>query len=146
MDNRFDIGDRSLRGTFDHLIGCMEGHTDFMLTRSETPAYRESESIDGLLKRLTIVAKDFAEFAAKVQREGRSDEMATNPRTGNCRSLGGVIGHVITHGMHHRAQIMYLFEQLGVNNVIEGDLLSWEAVTRGWGWEDGGSYGAPTAG
>ena len=99
-----------------------------------------------MLKRLTIAAKDFAEFATRVHREGRADEMATNERTGNRRSLGGVIGHVITHGMHHRAQILYMLEQLGVENVIEGDVLGWEAVARGWGWEDGGSYGSAAAG
>jgi len=146
LDRQFDIGDRSLRDTVDHLVGCMEGHTDFLLGRSEEFAYRDEISIAGMLKRLTIIAKDFSEFATRVQREGRADETATNPRSGNRRSLGGVIGHVITHSMHHRAQILYILEQLGVENVIEGDVLAWEAVARGWGWEDGRIYGALAAG
>ena len=32
-------------------------------------------------------------------------------------------------------------ERLGQTNVIEGDVLGWESVARGWGWRDGGSYG-----
>src|SRR5579859_5086122 len=78
LDRRFDIGDRSLRQTFEHLIACMESHTDLMLGRATYEPYRDDESIDGMLSRLTIVAKDFGEFAAKVDREGRADEMCVN--------------------------------------------------------------------
>lgn len=146
MDRPFDIGSRSLRGTFEHLIACMEGHTDLLLGRTAYETYRDDESVEGLLHRLTIVAKDFAEFALKVEREGRAAEMVTNPRNGNRRSLGGVIAHLITHSMHHRAQILFMLEQLGVENVIEGDVLGWESQARGWGWTDGGSSGSMTAG
>ena len=150
-DRTFDIGDRSLSETFEHLIACMESHTDLLLGRrtqehyEATHALRDDETVEGMLTRLTIVAKDFAEFAAQVEREGRADEMVTNPENGNRRTLGGVIAHLITHSMHHRAQILFMLEQLGVQDVIEGDALGWESVARGWGWEDGGSYGRPVA-
>jgi uncharacterized damage-inducible protein DinB len=39
---------------------------------------------------------------------------------------------VITHNMHHRAQIMYIMEQLGLRDHIEGDILSWESTAFGW--------------
>jgi uncharacterized damage-inducible protein DinB len=146
LDRKFDIGARSLRKTFEHIIACMEGHTDFMMGQTASEHDRDDESIDGLLTRLTIVAKDFAEFASRVEREGRVDEMCTNRGNGNRRSLGGVIAHVITHSMHHRAQALYILEQLGVQDVIEGDVLGWEAQARGWGWVDGGSYGNIVAG
>ncbi len=140
MDTTFDIGDMSLRETFGHLIGCMEGHTDFLMGRSHREEHRNG-SITEMLTRLTIVAKDFAEYALRVDREGRADETATNAENGNRRSLGGVIAHLITHSMHHRAQILYTMRTLGVLDAIEGDVLGWEAQARGWGWEDGGSYG-----
>lgn len=146
IDRNFDIGDRSLRRTFYHLIACMENHTDLLLGRSLEDSYRNDETIDGMLARLTVVAKDFAEIAKKVQREGRADEMVTNANNGNRRSFGGVIAHLLTHSMHHRAQIMYLFEKLGVQDVIEGDVLGWEAQALGWGWDDGGSYGRSVSG
>ncbi len=124
----------------------MEGHTDLIMGRTACGAYRDDGSVAGMLQRLTIVAKDLAEFAARVEREGRADEMVTNPGNGNRRSLGGVIAHLITHSMHHRAQVLYILEQLGVQDVIEGDALGWEAQARGWGWDDGGSGGTPIAG
>jgi len=141
LSRKFDIGDKSLLETFEHLIACMEGHTEFMMGRTAYEAYRDDETVDGMLTRLTIVAKDLAEVASRVDREGQADVMVTDPDNGNRRSLGGLIAHTITHSMHHRAQILYILEQLGVQNVIEGDALGWEAQARGWGWADGQSSG-----
>ena len=42
------------------------------------------------------------------------------------KTFGGAIGHVLTHNMHHRAQVMFIMEQLGLRDHIEGDLLTWE--------------------
>jgi len=39
---------------------------------------------------------------------------------------GGVIGHVMTHHMHHRGELIRLLQQAGVADVPEGDLLMWE--------------------
>ena len=141
MSRHFDIGDKDLRETFHHIIAVMESHTDFLLGQTVSEPYRNDTSLEGMLKRLTLVSKDFTNVALKVEREGRADELITNPRNGNRRTYGGVISHVITHGMHHRAQILYMLEQLGVQDVLEGDALGWESVARGWGWSDGGSYG-----
>ena len=141
MSRRFDIGDKTLRETFHHVSAVMETYTDFLRGQILSEPYRSETSLDGMLKRLTIVAKDFADFALKVEREGTADELITSPRNGSKRTRGGVIAHAVTHGMHHRAQILYLMEQMGVQEVIEGDALGWEPVARGWGWDDGGSDG-----
>jgi uncharacterized damage-inducible protein DinB len=34
--------------------------------------------------------------------------------------------HVLTHSMHHRAQVLYVLRQLGPTGLPEGDGLSWE--------------------
>jgi hypothetical protein len=34
--------------------------------------------------------------------------------------------------MHHRAQVMYLMEKVGLSEHIEGDLLGWESTSFGW--------------
>ncbi len=49
--------------------------------------------------------------------------------------------NILGRSMHHCAQALYILEQLGIQDVIEGDVLGWEAQARGWGWADGGSYG-----
>jgi|SRR5579871_1816749 len=143
LDRNFDIGDRSLRVTFVHMLECMELHTDRMLARPEREL-AEDYSIDALLERLTLASKELAELATRVERDGIADAMWIGGG-GSMRTLGGGIAHLITHSMHHRAQALYIMEQLGLSDVIEGDALGWESVARGWGWADGGSYGRMVA-
>jgi uncharacterized damage-inducible protein DinB len=136
LDRPFDIGQGTLRNTFLHLIGNMEAWTDLMLARPAKMEARprQDETVDGLLERLTAVAKEFAELAARVERERSADEMFldTDDDPPQKKSLGGGIGHLITHSMHHRAQALYLMERLGLEDLPEGDLLGWEHVARGW--------------
>ncbi len=141
LDRPFELGDKSLRETFHHLIDVMERHTGFLLGQTNTASHREETSLESMLTCLTLVSKAFADIALRIERQGREDELITNPRNGNKRTYGGVIAHLITHSMHHRAQILAMLDSLGVPDVLEGDALGWESVARGWGWSDGGSYG-----
>jgi uncharacterized damage-inducible protein DinB len=143
LDRVFDIGDKSLRQTFVHMLECMELHLDRMMGRPDREL-AEDYSIDALLSRQTLASKELAELATKVEHEGNADSFWRSP-SGNYRSFGGGIVHLITHSMHHRAQVLYIMDQLGLKDVIEGDALAWESVARGWGWADGGSYGKPVA-
>jgi uncharacterized damage-inducible protein DinB len=143
FDRPFEIGNRSLRATFVHMLECMELHTDRMLARPEREL-PEDYAINALLERLTVASKELAELALNVDRTGTEDVMWLGGG-GKKRTLGGGIVHLITHNMHHRAQALSMMEQLGLEDVIEGDALGWESVARGWGWSDGGSYGRPTA-
>lgn len=141
MSRPFAIGARNLRETLEHLIACMESHTDLMLGRTSYQSYRDDESVEGMLNRLMIVAKEFAAVATRVEREGTADEMCTNAENEWRGSFGSVIAHVVTHSMHHRAQIMYIMEQLGIQDVLERDALGWEGQARGWGYNWSGSSG-----
>ena len=144
LDQEFEFGCRSLRGAFDHLLGCLEWQTDMLLGVESTS--QDDSTIEGMLLRLTTASKLFSAFATNVELESREDELVINSENGNIRTIGGQIAHLITHSMHHRAQILFMLDQLGVENVLEGDVLGWESVARGWGWEDGGSYGLPVGG
>lgn len=42
------------------------------------------------------------------------------------KSYGGAIAHVITHSMHHQAQLIHMMGKLGAKGLPEGDVLSWE--------------------
>ncbi|BDI30299.1 hypothetical protein CCAX7_23500 [Capsulimonas corticalis] len=143
LDQVFDIGGRSLRDTFVHMIECAEIHMDRMMGRPER-VLAETYTIDGWLRRHMLVSQELAELATRVEREGRADEMWVGG-SGNRHSFGAGITHLLTHSMHHRAQALYLMDKLGLKNVIEGDALGWEYVARGWGWEDSGSSGLTVA-
>lgn len=134
-DQPFAIDHGSLRETFDHLISAMETWTDLLYER---PVQRERGADEtapaALQQRLTLVGREFAALARTIAREGRYDDvfMDVLDQPPVPKTFGGAIAHVITHNMHHRAQIMYIMEQLGLRDHIEGDLLGWEAMAFGW--------------
>jgi uncharacterized damage-inducible protein DinB len=136
LDRPFDIGDRSLRETFLHIIGNMEHWTWIMADRPvrNAAAPEGATSVDGLLDRLSLAAKELADVSRRIRDEGRLDQMSIDTRWEPpiSKPLGGLIVHVITHSMHHRAQALYLMEQLGLTNLPEGDALGWEHQAFGW--------------
>ena len=135
LDRRFDIGHETLRATLVHLIGNMEVWTDLLDERpvrsgAELPA--AARSVDGLIARLDAAAPDFAALARRVRDEGRYDALWTDvlddpPRE---KTYGGAIAHLLTHSMHHRGEILHLLHRLGVPDLPEGDVLSWEEAAR----------------
>lgn len=132
-DQPFAIDHGSLRQTFVHLIEAMEVWTDLLYERPVRTDHA-SGTPEQLQQRLTIVAREFAALARTIAREERYDDVFIDvldqppvPKT-----FGGAIAHVITHNMHHRAQVMYIMEQLGLHDHVEGDLLSWESMAFGW--------------
>lgn len=132
LDQEFDIDQRSLRRTFVHLIDNMELWTDLLCAREVQQ--RTGNSIAELLERLGVVSRDFANVARKIAREQRYDDcfLDTLDNPPRLKTFGGGIGHLLTHSMHHRAQVMYLLEKVGIQDHIEGDLLSWESHAFGW--------------
>jgi uncharacterized damage-inducible protein DinB len=129
LDREFDIGLKTVRLTLCHIIGNIEGWTDLLEGRQPRPDPPvEEASIAALSARLHRADAEFSRIARGIADRGAWDETWPDPR-GNPpkeRSYGGTIAHVITHSMHHRAQVLYMLRLLGVENRPEGDVLSWE--------------------
>lgn len=131
LDRDFDVGWRTLRKTFNHMISNIEVWTDLMMER---PIQHNSEQVSApeLLARLESSYAEFATFALQIEREGRLDALWTDvldePPTQ--KSFGGAIGHVITHNMHHRAEIQHILHRLNLPVVPEGDLMGWDQRRR----------------
>ncbi len=124
LDREFDVGHRSLRATFEHVVFNVEAWTASMAGR---PVERGGgRSPAQLADRLDQAAKEFATIARGVADRGAWDETWTDPGDGVERTWGGSIAHLITHSMHHRAQLLYLMRLSGVEDLPEGDVLSWE--------------------
>ena len=138
LDRRFPIGHGTLRATFAHIVWNTEAWTDVMAgraIRSEPPP--SDATIPRLLERHDAIGAEFAALARRVQREGRLDELFADPDPDGgvtMKTLGGAIAHVVTHSMHHRAQVLNIMRHLGMTNLIEGDALGWERGTRPGGW------------
>jgi len=134
LDRKFAIGPGSLRVTFDHIIWNIEAWTDAMQGRAlrAKPRGSDNTSITGLIARLDAATEEFASMARKIQSENRLDDRFTGDAGPPLiqHTFGGGIVHVVTHSMHHRAQILNMMRQLGIKGLIEGDVMSWEAAQR----------------
>ena len=136
LDQPFDIDSRTLRACFVHIIEAMEIWNDLLYERTPRPRNElsvKSQSLEGLTVRLEEAGGELAAISKKIAREERWDDRFTdildNPP--QSKTFGGTIAHVITHSMHHRAQAMYMLEKLGIQDHIEGDVLSWEQTALG---------------
>jgi len=128
----FDVGHETVYETLVHLIGNVRTWTDLMsgapIDRSGS-AWRDL-SLDDLTARHDAAAADFAALARRIRDESRFDErwIDTLDDPPTAKTYGGAIAHVITHNMHHRAELLHLLARLGLADLPEGDLLSWETA------------------
>jgi uncharacterized damage-inducible protein DinB len=107
----------------------MEVWTDLMAGRVvsvDQNRRRADRSISELLSRLERAAVGLATIAQEVAARDGWDERWVDRLDGRVKTYGGSIAHVITHSMHHRAQLLYLLRRLGLKDLPEGDVLSWE--------------------
>ncbi len=129
LDQPFDMGHRTLRRTFQHMIANMECWCDLILARPQragTP--RISAGINGLIARLDVVTAELVALGQSFSNSGGNDDLFTdyldNPP--GKKSVGTALVHIATHGMHHRAQCLWMMRHLGLQNLPEGDVFSWE--------------------
>ena len=129
LDREFDIGHRTLRRTLDHIIHNMESWSSLM---SEQPFERAADqTIPGMIRRLEFAADRLKSVSRRVADSNAwddrwNDHLDDPPQQ---KTFGTAIAHVITHSMHHRAQLLYMLRLSGVTNLPEGDVFSWEKGT-----------------
>lgn len=126
LDRDFDIGHRTLRRTLHHIIYNMEVWSSLM-ANEQLPQHSD-QSIPGLIHRLDTAASRLQTIARAIANRNAwdnkwIDHLDSPPRE---KSYGTAIAHLITHSMHHRAQVLYLLRLTGINNLPEGDVFSWE--------------------
>jgi uncharacterized damage-inducible protein DinB/ribosomal protein S18 acetylase RimI-like enzyme len=130
LHRRFDIGHGTVHETLAHMIGNVRIWADLMNGAVDTSVWErvENASLDELIELHDAAYADFAALARRIRDEDRCDERWTDTLDDPPaeKSFGGAIGHVITHNMFHRADLLHMLKRLGVPHLLEGDLLSWE--------------------
>ena len=135
LDQWFDAGVGSVRATLLHTVGSMEVWTDLMCGRVGRTAFHSEgwpPSVPELLERHDRASVAFATLARQLRDEGRLDDLWVDqlddpPKE---KTYGGAIGHILTHSHFHRAELLHMLQRLGLADLPEGDLLSWEAQAR----------------
>ncbi len=121
---RFEMGPGSLHDTVTHILGSTRGWADMLAGRPERPRLEGTERIAAELSALADeVIPDFV----AVVRAHPLDELVTRERGGKSYTFprGGVLTHVTTHGMHHRAQCLNMMRHVGVSPLPPSSVLEW---------------------
>ncbi len=130
---RFDMGPGSLHDTALHMLGALRGWGDLLAGRDQRPRIeqegtRTPEQMRALLEEIT----DDIENSVRAHPPG---EIVTGSRGGRSYSFarGAVMTHVMTHGMHHRAQCLNMLRHLGVDPLPHVSVVEWMLMADGAG-------------
>jgi uncharacterized damage-inducible protein DinB len=121
---RFEMGPGSLHDTTTHLLGATRAWTDLLAGRAERPRLEGTRrTVAELMALLEEIGGDLAVVAGAHPLE----ELVTRERGGKSYtfSRGGILTHVTTHGMHHRAQCLNMMRHLGVSPLPPSSVLEW---------------------
>lgn len=126
LHQRFEIGPGSLHDTLAHTIGAMQRWTAVLRDRKFPATPRFEETRHSLADLRAAHRQATADFAREA-RAAKLDEMIPFERGAERMtvSAGGVITHVTTHGMYHRAQCMNMFRRLGVSPLPHSSVTEW---------------------
>ncbi len=127
LDQEFDIGHRTLRKTFDHMILVVEFWTGLMIGKP-IPYEPGHASVDDMLSRHAHSYDQFANVAGDLVASGRLDATFVDHYSVG-QSFGATILHVILHNTQHRSEVLHILERIGMTDLPEGDPQEWEHMT-----------------
>jgi len=124
LDQPFDIGHRTLRATFEHIIINIAFWTALMTERPvDTQQY--DRSLAGLVERHERYYATFATLARQLRDEQRLDDTFIDHYAAR-KSFGGTILHVVLHNAEHRTEGVHILERLGLPDAPEVDHGLWD--------------------
>lgn len=134
LHRRFEMGPGSIHDTLTHIIGAMRRWADRITGNSVRPRIDDSNrrAVPELITLHTEAVADLASAAAAARIAGLGTSFeAVFPGKSYTFSRAAALVHVTTHGMHHRAQILNMFRQLGLGEELpELGAADWQAETE----------------
>jgi uncharacterized damage-inducible protein DinB len=132
LDQEFDIGVRTLRGTFDHLILNVDFWTGLMVGQP-VEYERGASSVATLVEDHEQSYASFAAFARRMRDKGRLDD-TFGDHYSSAMTFGGAILHVVLHDEGHRMEAVHILARLGVPELaqVEVDHGLWDFKRRGY--------------
>jgi len=123
---RFEIGPGSLHDAATHMLGAMRNWTDLLAGRDFRPRL-EQDGVQRTPAELIALHDEIAADFAATARAQPVAELVSRERGGKMYTFtrGGVVTHVTTHGMHHRAQCLNMLRRLGVTTLPQSSVLQW---------------------
>ena len=124
LDQEFDIGHRSVRGTFEHMIVNVAFWTGLM-TGQPVDEEGDERSLAELIDRHERFYATFATLARRLRDEERLDDTFIDHYEAR-KSFGGTILHVVLHNAEHRTEAVHILTRLGVPGPPEVDHGLWD--------------------
>jgi uncharacterized damage-inducible protein DinB len=125
LDQEFDIGHRTLRATFDHMLFAVELWTMLMDGGERYEIPRDRGSIQELRDRHERVYAAFATLARRLHDEGCLNDTFIDHHD-YPQEIGATILQVSMHNQQHRSEILHILQRLGVPNLPDGDVQEWQ--------------------
>lgn len=133
FNHAFDMGTGSLHNNLVHNLGAMRGWTDVLDEAEQRPRLEEKRHTLSEIRELhDTIADDFERAALRRPFE----TLVSRERGGKTYTftVGGILTHVTTHSMHHRAQCLNMLRQLGAESLPMSSVMEWmltEGVKQG---------------
>jgi uncharacterized damage-inducible protein DinB len=122
----FEMGRGSLHDATTHILAAMGSWTDVLAGREQRPRI-DQDGVRRTSAELLAILDQIGGDLAAAARSRPIDELVSRHREGKTYTFtrGGVITHVTTHGMHHRAQCLNMLRHLGVKPLPPSSVLEW---------------------
>ncbi len=126
----FEMGPGSLHDTLTHMLAAMQAWGDML---AERPIRERLEGETRTIEQLKAMHEEIAEDFAATIKAHPLDGSVTAERRGQSFTFlrGGILTHVTTHGMHHRAQCLNMLRQLGVEKLPPNSVVEWMLMVDG---------------
>lgn len=124
LDQEFDVGLRTIRATFEHMIPNVEVWTE-MLTGQSSGGQQDDSSLPSLIDRHERSSTAFAAMARRLRDQQRLDDTFEDHYAVR-KSLGGTVLMIINHNEGHRCEIVHILTRLGLPDPPEVDYGVWD--------------------
>ena len=134
LDQKFDIGHRSLRATLEHVVYNTEFWTAVMTGQKIAYHPPIDSPLTELIQRHKLSYPNFQTLTRRVHDEQRLEETFLDHHGGKM-TYGGAILHVILHSAEHRTEAVHILHRLDapdLPDMVEFDHGLWDYVRRGF--------------
>jgi uncharacterized damage-inducible protein DinB len=128
LDQEFDIGHRTLRATFEHLVFNIEAWTA-IAAQAPLERHAPNPSLATIAERYDRAQAAFSTLARRLRDESLLDTLFTD-HFDEQQSYGAVVIHVLLHNEGHRTEIVHLLARLGETEPPEVDHALWDHIRR----------------
>lgn len=120
----FAMGTGSLHNNLLHNLGATRSWTDVLNETESRPRLEEKQyTLTEIREMHDPICDDFEQAALRRP----FDTVINRERGGQTYTftVGGIIAHVTTHAMHHRAQCLNMLRQLGTEDLPMSSVMEW---------------------